>query len=56
MAAKADIGGMSTLVLAPAGGADLKVRNFASAVLTTQPKELKTSLEDSGRVVNATAQ
>jgi len=51
--ASVDIGGMSTLVLAPANGADLKVRNFASAVLVTQPKELKTSLEDSGRVVNA---
>jgi hypothetical protein len=54
--ASVDIGGMSTLVLAPTQGANLKVRNFASAVLMSQPKELKTSLEDSGRVVDATAQ
>jgi hypothetical protein len=51
-----DIGGMSTLVLAPKVGANLKVRNFASAVLLSRPKELTSSLEDSGRVVDATAQ
>jgi hypothetical protein len=53
--ASVDIGGMSTLVLAPVNGANLKVRNFASAVLLSQPKELKSSLEDSGRVVEAAA-
>lgn len=51
--ASVDIGGMSTLVLAPVNGANLKVRNFASAVLLSQPKELTSSLEDSGRVVAA---
>lgn len=51
--ASVDIGGMSTLVLAPVDGANLKVRNFASAVLLSKPKELTQSLEDSGRVVNA---
>jgi hypothetical protein len=54
--ASVDIGGMSTLVLAPTAGASLKVRNFASAVLLSKPKELTSSLEDSGRVVDATAQ
>jgi hypothetical protein len=53
--ASVDIGGMSTLVLAPTDGANLKVRNFASAVLLSQPKELIKSLEDSGRVVDARA-
>lgn len=52
--ASADIGGMSTMVLAPVDGANLKVRNFASAVLLTKPKALNQSLEDSGRVVDAT--
>jgi Putative auto-transporter adhesin, head GIN domain len=51
--AAVDIGGMSTLVLAPINGANLKVRNYASAVLLSRPKELKSSLEDSGRVVDA---
>ena len=49
----ANIGGMSTLVLAPTQGADLKVRNFASAVLLTRPPVLTTALADSGRVVDA---
>jgi hypothetical protein len=51
--ASVDIGGMSTLVLAPMKGANLKVRNYASAVLLSKPAELTSSLEDSGRVVNA---
>jgi hypothetical protein len=51
--ASANIGGMTTLVLAPSRGANLKVRNYASAVLLTQPKDLVSVLEDSGRVVNA---
>ena len=51
--AAASIGGMSTLVLAPSQGADLKVRNFASAVLLTRPPVLTTALADSGRVVDA---
>jgi hypothetical protein len=54
--ASASIGGMSTLVLAPSMDADLTVRNFASVVLVSRPKELKTSLLDSGRVVDAAAQ
>jgi len=51
--AAVDIGGMSTLVLAPTKGANLKVRNYASAVLLSKPIELTSSLEDSGRVVDA---
>jgi Putative auto-transporter adhesin, head GIN domain len=51
--ASVDIGGMSTLVMAPMNGANLKVRNFASAVLLSQPRVIKSSLEDSGRVVDA---
>ena len=51
--AAVDIGGMSTLVLAPMKGANLKVRNYASAVLLSRPVELTSSLEDSGRVVDA---
>ena len=51
--AAVDIGGMSTLVLAPMKGANLKVRNYASAVLLSKPIELTGSLEDSGRVVDA---
>lgn len=52
--AAADIGGMSTLVMAPSAKADLKVRNFAAAVLLTRPPSLTTTLADSGRVVDAT--
>lgn len=51
--AVANIGGMSTLVLAPSEGADLKVRNFASAVLLNSPPALTLALADSGRVVDA---
>jgi len=51
--AAANIGGMSTLVLAPSQGADLKVRNFAAAVLLTRPPALTVALADSGRVVDA---
>ena len=51
--ASVDIGGMSTVVLAPVKGANLKVRNYASAVLMSKPIELTSSLEDSGRVVDA---
>jgi hypothetical protein len=51
--ASVDIGGMSTLVLAPTKGATLKVRNYASAVLLSKPTELTSSLEDSGRVLDA---
>jgi hypothetical protein len=51
--ASVDIGGMSTLVLAPTKGANLKVRNYASAVLLSKPIELTSALEDSGRVVDA---
>jgi len=51
--AAVDIGGMSKLVLAPMKGANLKVRNYASAVLLSRPVELTSSLEDSGRVIDA---
>jgi hypothetical protein len=54
--ASVSIGGMSTLVLAPSNDANLKVRNFGSVVLLSRPKELTTSLIDSGRVVHAAAQ
>lgn len=50
--AAANIGGMSTLVLAPSRAADLNVRNFASAVLLTRPPTLTMALADSGRVVD----
>jgi len=53
--ASVDIGGMSTLVVAPALDANLNVRNFASVVLVSRPKALKTSLNDSGRIVDAAA-
>ncbi len=53
--ASASIGGMSTLVLAPLHGATLNVRNFASVVLLTRPKDLTSALADSGRVVDAAA-
>jgi hypothetical protein len=53
--ASANIGGMSTLVVAPSQDANLSVRNFASVVLMSRPKALKTSLIDSGRVVDAAA-
>ena len=51
--ATANIGGMTTLVVAPSAEANLNVRNCASVVLMSRPKELKTSLIDSGRVVDA---
>jgi hypothetical protein len=54
--ASASIGGMSTLVVAPSADANLNVRNFASVVLVSRPKALKTSLTDSGRVVDAALQ
>jgi hypothetical protein len=53
--ASANVGGMSTLVLAPAQRAKLDVRNFASVVLLSRPTELTKSLLDSGRVVEAAA-
>ena len=51
--ASASVGGMSTLVVAPTMDANLNVRNYASVVLVSRPKVLKTSLIDSGRVVDA---
>jgi hypothetical protein len=51
--ASVNIGGMTTVVVAPTTQANLNVRNFASVVLMSRPKELKKSLIDSGRVVDA---
>jgi hypothetical protein len=51
--ATADLGGMSTLVVAPSETANLTVRNFASAVLLTRPTGLHTTLTDSGRIIDA---
>ena len=51
--ASANLGGMSTLVVAPSLKANLNVRNFASAVLLTRPGALSSSLADSGRIVDA---
>jgi len=51
--ASVNIGGMTTVVIAPSTQAHLNVRNFASVVLMSRPKELKTILIDSGRVVDA---
>ena len=53
--ASVNIGGMTTVVVAPSTQANLNVRNFASVVLMSRPKELKKSLIDSGRVVDAAA-
>lgn len=53
--ASASVGGMSTLVVAPSMDANLNVRNYASVVLVSRPKVLKTSLIDSGRVLDATS-
>jgi hypothetical protein len=49
------VGGTGTLVAAPTRLATLEVRNLASAVLLTRPAELKTTLIDEGRVIDATA-
>ena len=51
--ASVNIGGMTTVVVAPSTQANLNVRNFASVVLMSRPKELTKSLIDSGRVVDA---
>ena len=53
--ASVNIGGMTTVVVAPSTQANLNVRNYASVVLMSRPKELKTSLIDSGRIVDAAA-
>jgi hypothetical protein len=50
---KGTMRGASTLVAAPERAADLDVRNVASAVLLSQPPDLKTALVDAGRVINA---
>jgi hypothetical protein len=49
------VGGTGTLVAAPTRAATLEVRNLASAVLLTRPAELKTTLIDEGRVIDAAA-
>jgi hypothetical protein len=54
--AAANLGGMSTLVLAPSQRAKLDVRNYASAILLSRPNELTKSVLDSGRIVEAAAQ
>jgi hypothetical protein len=51
--ASANVGGMATLVVAPSEEASFNVRNFASVVLMSRPQALKTSLIDSGRIVDA---
>jgi hypothetical protein len=53
--ASVNAGGMSTVVVGPSTLANCDVRNFASVVLINRPKELKTSLVDSGRIVDAAA-
>lgn len=49
------VGGTGTLVAAPSRAATLEVRNLASAVLLSRPAELKTTLIDEGRVIDAAA-
>jgi hypothetical protein len=49
------VGGTGTLVAAPTRAATLEVRNLASAVLLSRPVELKTTLIDEGRVIDAAA-
>jgi Putative auto-transporter adhesin, head GIN domain len=49
------VGGTGVLVVAPTRGGTLEVRNLASAVLLTRPLELKTTLLDEGRVIEAPA-
>lgn len=51
--ASVNIGGMTTVVVAPSTQANLNVRNYASVVLMSRPKELQKTLIDSGRVVDA---
>jgi hypothetical protein len=48
-----DLNGFGALVAAPIQRANLKVAGMASAILLTRPPDLKTNLEDSGRVIDA---
>ena len=48
-----DLNGFGALVAAPAQRANLNVSGMASAVLLTRPPDLKTHLEDAGRVIDA---
>jgi hypothetical protein len=48
-----DVNGLGTLVAAPALRAKLGVSGSASAIMLTRPVDLKTSLEDDGRVIDA---
>jgi hypothetical protein len=48
-----DINGAGTVVAAPTQRAKLDVSGMASAVLLTRPADLKTHLEEGGRVIDA---
>jgi hypothetical protein len=48
-----DINGASTVVAAPTQRANLNVSGMASAILLTRPTDLKTHLEEGGRVIDA---
>jgi hypothetical protein len=48
-----DLNGLGALVAAPARRANLNVSGMASAVLLTRPPDLKTHLENSGRLIDA---
>jgi hypothetical protein len=48
-----DINGASMVVAAPMQHAKLDVSGMASAILLTRPPDLKTHLEDAGRVIDA---
>jgi Putative auto-transporter adhesin, head GIN domain len=48
-----DLDGFGALVAAPAQRANLNVSGMASVILLTRPPDLKTHLEDAGRVIDA---
>jgi hypothetical protein len=48
-----DLSGFGALVAAPAQRANLNISGMVSAVLLTRPPDLKTNLEDAGRVIDA---
>jgi hypothetical protein len=48
-----DLNGFGAVVAAPAQRAKLDVSGTASAILLTRPPDLKTHLEDAGRVIDA---
>jgi hypothetical protein len=52
-AIEADLNGLGALIAAPTQRARLDVHNAASAILLTRPPDLRTTLDGSGRVIDA---